>query len=311
MIYNRQVVSCRICNNLKGENLIMKKVIKKVATVAAAVSMAAAMSVSAFAADFYQFVGNPNLFGDADQGNDKIGWVTTLDTQNFTAVDGQDDLYSFTSTYALPSDQTPNEDPKKDPMELSRQFKVLADGQEFAWNYQMCLGIPESAWADNQSQFKVVGDLQPAEYKVYMNPTKGFVCLIQDKKNVELNVRYHSKDEESWNFVALSKKAIVGDGYEESTVYFDDKAYLEFVNQCLELEGGEKITALAGGSSDDAKVSDDKKETKADEKTTEAKKDNKDDKKDSNNTMPIVLVVVAVVVIAVIAVVVSKSKKSN
>ena len=181
----------------------MRKLVKKIATVALAASMTAAMSVSAFAADFYQFVGNPNLFGDADQGNDKIGWVPTVDTQNFTAVDGQDDLYVYTSTYALPSDQTPNEDPKKDPMNLSTQFKVLADGQDFAWNYQMCLGIPESAWADNQSQFKVVGDFQPGEFKVYMDPKKGFVCIIQNNKSVELNVRYHSKDEESWQLLVM------------------------------------------------------------------------------------------------------------
>ena len=48
----------------------MRKVIKKIATVVASMSMVAAMSVSAFAAkyDTYQFVGNPNLFGEADPG---------------------------------------------------------------------------------------------------------------------------------------------------------------------------------------------------------------------------------------------------
>ncbi len=231
--------------SMKGEKRKMRKLVKKIATVALAASMTAAMSVSAFAADFYQFVGNPNLFGDADQGNDKIGWVPTVDTQNFTAVDGQDDLYVYTSTYALPSDQTPNEDPKKDPMNLSTQFKVLADGQDFAWNYQMCLGIPESAWADNQSQFKVVGDFQPGEFKVYMDPKKGFVCIIQNNKSVELNVRYHSKDEESWNFVALTRKAIIGDGYADSSVYFKDDEYKAFVDKCLGLGSAAAPAATA------------------------------------------------------------------
>ena len=47
--------------SMKGEKRKMRKLVKKIATVALAASMTAAMSVSAFAADFYQFVGNPNL----------------------------------------------------------------------------------------------------------------------------------------------------------------------------------------------------------------------------------------------------------
>ena len=223
----------------------MRKVIKKIATVVASVSMVAAMGISAFAADEYQLVGNPALFGIEDGSDDSIGWKYDNEDQWFKPADGLDGVYVLKPTY-----KTPDTLAEMDRITSgkSRQFKVLADGQDMAWNYQMCLGNPEAAWADNQTQFEVVeGALKDGEYSVYMDPAQGFVCLIQDKKNVDLLARYHSRDEDSWNFVATRKAAFIADGYDEGSVYFDDAKYIEFINKCLAAEGGEAITALYDG----------------------------------------------------------------
>lgn len=214
----------------------MRKAIKKVVTVVASLSMVAAMGISAFAADYYQFVGNPNLFGNADRGSEEVGWQYLNENQYFKEPSSVDGVYTYTGNYVKASDYDTLTDEDKG---KSRQFKVLADGQDFAWNYQMCLGNPEAAWADNQSQFEVVeGSLAEGEYHVYMDPAKGFVCLVQNGKQVELKVRYHTRDEDSWNFVELKKSAIVADGYDAGSVYFDDAAYASFVEKCVAADGG-------------------------------------------------------------------------
>jgi hypothetical protein len=34
------------------------------------------------------------------------------------------------------------------------EFKVVGDGDFFAWNLQLCMGNPDTTWSDNQSQFR-------------------------------------------------------------------------------------------------------------------------------------------------------------
>ena len=211
----------------------MKKVIKKIATVVASISMVAAMSVAAFADDSaYSFVGNPNLFNEADQGNNKVGWIPTMEDYVMTPVDGQEGLYEFTSTYVLASEDT--EETKNN----ATQFKILKDAEDNAWSYQAAIGMPDAVWADNQTQFKIVDEtFEPGEFKVYVRPADGYVAVLQNKKVMELNVRYHSRDEDPADFVALSRDNILAvdsiekpgeKAYPEAQVKFDDATYAEF-----------------------------------------------------------------------------------
>ena len=267
----------------------MKKVIKKIATVVASISMVAAMSVAAFADDSaYSFVGNPNLFNEADQGNNKVGWIPTMEDYVMTPVDGQEGLYEFTSTYVLASEDT--EETKNN----ATQFKILKNAEDNAWSYQAAIGMPDAVWADNQTQFKIVDEtFEPGEFKVYVRPADGYVAVLQNKKVMELNVRYHSRDEDPADFVALS-----------------------FLNDVLALEGGEAIDALPGiegavtaaddTKADDAAVTAD--DTKADDAKAETTKKAEEKESKSNSTVIIIVVVVVVVVIALLAVVLGKKK---
>ena len=302
----------------------MRKVIKKIATVVASVSMVAAMSLSAFAAtyDTYQFAGNPNLVGEADPGANTLGWVTVREEQFLEPVDGLDDVYSYTGNYVHAADYDSLDDDTKAGY---REFKILGDGDMEGWSHQLCLGTPDAAWADNQTQFRIDDTLEEGEFKVYVDVTKGFVAVIQNQQNVNMLVRFHSRDEDSENFVKTTKAAILADGYEEGAVYLDDAAYLEFVNQCLELEGGEAITVLyegdeapaAAAEDDDTTVSDDNADDTADAEETTAASDtntsssnSSDDKEDDGlSTGAVVGIVVAVV--AVIGIIVAVVKKKN
>ena len=268
----------------------MRKIVKKIATVVAAVSMTAAMSINAFAFDTLTFVGNANLFGqqETEENSKTVGWVPTAENQVMTQSTDVEGAYVYATSYV----KAEGFDALTDAEKLSKtEFKIVKDGEDIAWNGQMSLGMPEGVWADNQSQFRAV-NIEEGEFKVYVEPTKGFVCLVQNKKAVDLVVRYHSRDEDSSNFVELTKAAIVGDGYAEADVMFDDAAYAEFVNACVVAEGGEAI-----------KGEDETPAANADSNTA----DKKDDK-GSNTTMIIVVVVVVVVIIAVVAVVMGKKK---
>ena len=211
----------------------MRKVIKKIATVVASVTMIAAMGITAFADEsFYSFVGNPNLFNEADQGNNKVGWVPTNEDYVMKAVAGQDGIYEFTSTYVLPSEDT--DETKAN----SKQFKVLKDAEDNAWSYQAAIGMPDSVWADNQTQFNITdSSFHAGEFKVYVRPSDGYVAVVQDGKAMELSVRYHSRDEDPADFVALSRANILAvdsiekpgeKAYPEAQVKFDDATYAEF-----------------------------------------------------------------------------------
>ena len=272
----------------------MRKIVKKIATVVAAVSMTAAMSINAFAFDTLTLVGIANLFGqlETEENSKTVGWVPTAEEQVMTEAADVQGAYVYSTSYV----KAEGFDALTDAEKLSKtEFKIVKDGDDIAWNGQMCLGMPEGVWADNQSQFRAV-NIEEGEFKVYVEPTKGFVCLVQNKKAVDLVVRYHSRDEDSSNFVELTKAAIVGDGYAEADVMFDDAAYAEFVNACVVAEGGEAI-----------KGEDETPAANADSNTADKKDDKKEDK-GSNTTVIIVVVVVVVVIIAVVAVVMGKKK---
>lgn len=271
----------------------MRKIIKKIATVVASITMVSAMGISAFAADSYSFVGNVNLFGETDEASTTVGWVPTAEEQVMKAVDGQDNLYVYEGNCVAAGE---------------KEFKVLGDATDMAWNFQMCIGNPDIAWADNQSQFR--GTFEEGAYKVYVNPALGFVCVIQNQKAIPMTVRFHSRDEDSANFVEIKKAAIVADGYSEGDVKLDDAAYKEFVDACVVLEGG------TPEASDDTTGANEDGTTKANEDgTTKAKEDgttkaNKD-KEDEDGISPVVIVVIVVVVVVVIAAVVALTKKKK
>lgn len=256
----------------------MRKIIKKIATVVATATMIAAMGITAFADEesSYSFMGNPNLFGEADEESNSVGWQPTVEDQIMTAVEGMEGVYTYTGNCVAAGD---------------KEYKVLKDAVDYAWSYQMCLGNPDAAWADNQTQFR--STFEVGEYKVYVKPANGFVVVIQNQKALDTVVRYHSRDEDSPNFVDPTKAAIEADGY--SDVALDDAAYQEFIKECVEKEGG---TYEVAGAEEETTVADNKKT---------------DDKKDDSGISPVVIVVVVVVVVAVIAVAVvfSKKKKSN
>ena len=271
----------------------MRKIIKKIATVVASLTMVSAMGISAFAADSYSFVGHVNLFGETDEASTSVGWVTTAEDQIMSAVEGKENLYEFTGNCIAAGE---------------KEFKVVGDGPDFAWNFQMCIGNPDAAWADNQSQFR--GTFEEGEYKVYVDPTQGYVCVIQNQKAIPLTVRFHSRDEDPENFVEVKKAAIIAEGYAEGDVRLDDATYKTFVDECVVLEGGtpeetpaeEEVTTPAGNEEVTT--------PSAENNTTAA---NKEDKDDDDGISPVVIVVIVVVVVVVIAVIVmlTKKKKDN
>ncbi len=301
--------------NSKGD-IIMKKVIKKIATVVASVSMVAAMSVAAFADEsVYSFVGNPNLFNEADQGNDKVGWHPEAEEYVMEAAEGLDGVYQYKSTYVKPSEET------EDTLKNSKQFKLVKDGEDNAWSFQACIGMPDSVWADNQTQFDIADEaFTEGEFTVYVRPADGYVAVVQNKKAMALNVRYHSRDEDPSNFVPLCRANILAEdsienpgqkAYDEKSVYFDDDKYLEFLNTVVANEGGEAIDALPGIDASAVAPADDTTATEEDTKAAETtKKADKEEDSKSYSTVIIVIVVV-VVVIAIAGIVLATKKKDN
>lgn len=280
----------------------MKKIIKKIATVVAAATMMAAMSVSAFAEtedDYFMISGDARLF-NVNEAENADFWNTIEEDQELPKVEGMEGVYSKAFTCAADG---------------KFQFKILKNGADFGWSFQMCIGNPDVAWADNMTQFEA--DMKAGEYKVYMKPSTGFVCIIQNQAAVPMTGRYHSKDEDSANYVELTKAAIEADGYTDVPDF--DAAYKAFIDECVVKEGGTPAPATpsepASDGKDDEKVSDDKKDestsaekdTKKDEKETKADKDDDDD----DGISPVVIVVIVVVVVAVIAAIVVVAKKKK
>lgn len=281
---------------MKGEFFIMRKIIKKIATVVATATMIAAMGITAFADEdsTYSFMGNPHIFGCTDEGDTTVGWVPTNEDQIMKPVDGMEGVYTYTGNCVVAGD---------------KEYKVVKDGVDYAWNFQMCLGNPDAAWADNQSQFR--STFETGEYKVYIKPANGFVVVIQNQKALPTVVRYHSKDEDSANFVEPNKAAIEADGY--SGVALDDAAYEAFIKECVEKEGGtyEPANSTGDNKKDETVTTDDSKkdETKDESKAETSKKETKDDDKDG--VSPVVIVVIVVVVVVVIGAIVAFSKKKK
>lgn len=287
----------------------MRKFVKKIATVVASLTMISAMGITAFGIEPYSFVGNPNLFGETNADSTDIGWVPTSEDQLFTAVDGMDGVYKYESTYVTAADDADVDDAKR---AERRQFKILAEGPDMAWSYQMSFGNNDAVWADNMTQFQIEG-IKDGEFVVYLKPANGYVCVIQDKAALDMVIRFHSRDEDPSNFVAPTLANIVAEGYAESDTGLVEADYAAFVNECVVAEGG---TATGTDAEDDTSEDADTDETtpaaddtNEDETTTAAASDDKEDEESGMN--PVIIVVIVVAVIAVIGIIVVVSKKKN
>lgn len=277
----------------------MKKIIKKIATVVAAATMMAAMSVSAFAEtedDYFMISGDARLF-NVNEAENADFWNTIEEDQELPKVEGMEGVYSKAFTCAADG---------------KFQFKILKNGADFGWSFQMCIGNPDAAWADNMTQFEA--DMKAGEYKVYMKPSTGFVCIIQNQAAVPMTGRYHSKDEDSTNYVELTKAAIEADGYSDVPDF--DAAYKAFIDECVVKEGGTPAPSTPSEpvSEDNSEsVSDDKKDepSSSEKDTKKEEKATKADKDDDDGISPVVIVVIVVVVVAVIAAIVVVAKKKK
>gem|GEM_PF-2142310 len=299
----------------------MRKVFKKVATLAVTSMLLAAMTVPAFADDEhnYAFVGSPYLFGaDNNTDNSELGWCPTSENQFFEAAEGDDmdGILVFTSTSSRSSAEAEAEcggtydeiaEAKGAGVaDNSLTFKILQDANDFAWSWQMQLGYPPIAWADNQSQFRIMG-LEQGEFKVYLSVDQGFVAVIQNGKYVDLNVRFHTRDEDSWFYSGLSQSEIIASDTEGA--YTTDnvpdifaKGYEEFVNKCLAAEGGEPMTFDTADASDD--------DASADTSADTAKKSSTSSDDDSSSSKTPVVVIAVIAVIAIIAGIFGLKKKN-
>lgn len=278
----------------------MKKIIKKIATVVAAATMMAAMSINAFAevdGDYFMISGDARLFNVNEEDNADF-WNTIEEDQELPAVEGMEGVYSKTFTCAADGDF---------------EFKILKNGADFGWSFQMCIGNPDAAWADNQTQFRAT--MKAGDYTVYLKPSTGFVCIIQNQAAVPMVGRYHSRDEDSANFVELTKAGIEADGYSDVPDF--DAAYKAFIDECVVKEGGtpaaaEETTTPADETTGE-KVTSDDETTKAAEDTTTGKDEKKTDadEDEDDGISPVVIVVIVVVVVVVIAAIVVVAKKKK
>lgn len=264
--------------------------------------MISAMSIVAFAddEDYYSIAGDARLFGTND---DKSADFWNTEREDLLLNDNGDGTFSQTFTSAAAGDF---------------QFKIIKAGADFGWSYQCCIGNPATAWADNQTQFQAT--MAAGEYTVYVQPSKGFVTIIQNKAAVPLTGRYHSRDEDSSNFVALNKAAIEADGYKDVPDF--DAEYKAFIDKCVTAVGGtaatpdETTTAAIDETTTAAETTTAIAETttKKDEATTKAvatTTEKSDDSDDGISPVVIVVIVVAVVAVIGVVVVIAKKKKSN
>ena len=212
---------------------IMRKFVKKIATVVASLTMISAMGITAFGIEPYSFVGNPNLFNESNADSTDVGWVPTSEDQLFTAVDGMAGVYKFESTYVTAADDADVDDAKR---AERRQFKILAEGPDMAWSYQMSFGNNDAVWADNMTQFQIEG-IKDGAFVVYLKPANGYVCVIQDGKALDMLIRFHSRDEDPSNFVAPTVANIVAEGYAESDTGLKDADYAAFIAECEKAAG--------------------------------------------------------------------------
>lgn len=285
----------------------MRKFVKKIATLVASLTMVSAMGITALAVEPYSVVGNPNFFGEVNPESTDVGWQPHVKDQIMTAVDGMTGVYKLTTNYVLAEDDATADQATKD---ARREFKILSEGPDLGWSFQMSLGNPDTVWGDNQTQFRVV-DIQPGEVTFYVDPMKGYVAVIQNQKALDLLIRFHSRDEDPENFVEPTLANIIAEGYKESDTALKDEDYQAFINQCVVAEGGTPAADEPDSSGDDTTEANGEDTTKADETTKATADDDKEDEEEGGiSTAVIIVIVVAVVAVIGIIVVVSK-KKSN
>lgn len=106
----------------------------------------------------------------------------------------------------------------------------------------MSFGNPDAVWADNMTQFQVE-EIKDGAFVVYLKPSNGYVCVIQDKKALDMVIRFHSRDEDPSNFVAPTLANIVAEGYAESDTGLVEADYAAFVSEC---EAAEKVSSNTG-----------------------------------------------------------------
>ncbi len=143
----------------------------------------------------YTVIGNSQLFGIDDESDCEHGWNPESENQKLTEVEKGYWIAKFNCS-----------------SEGEYEFKVIENGEIFKTSFQLCIGYPSGAWADNQTLFKV--KLEAGEYTVVMNPSQGLVVCVQNGKVADFSVRYKSRDEDSVNFVEPSVEAVRADGYD-------------------------------------------------------------------------------------------------
>lgn len=193
--------------------------------------------------DSFSVVGNPNLFGEVNPDSTSLGWVTVREEQVMTKVKEMEGVYKYTGNYVVGKGEFDElyklnyPDIYAEDLKERTQFKILYNGLEEGWSKQMCMGYSYEEWDDNQSQF-LIEEIKAGEYDIYLKPSKGFVCVIQDGEILPLKLRYKSKDEDCTKFVepteegiaeyiALSKDSM---GYK---CKLNDNEYELFKKECL------------------------------------------------------------------------------
>lgn len=170
----------------------------------------------------YTVIGNSQLFGIDDESDCEHGWNPESENQKLTEVEKGYWIAKFNCS-----------------SEGEYEFKVIENGEIFKTSYQLCIGNPSVAWADNQTLFKV--KLEAGEYTVVMNPSQGLVVCVQNGKIADYTVRYKSMDEDSWNFTEPSVEAIRAEGY--APLDFDANL-VAFKIKALEIVGAEAVVNI-------------------------------------------------------------------
>lgn len=104
----------------------------------------------------YTVIGSPQLFEIDDESDTEHGWNPESENQKLTEVEKGYWIAKFNCS-----------------SEGEYEFKVIENGEIFKTSYQLCIGNPSVAWADNQTLFKV--KLEAGEYTIVMNPSQGMV----------------------------------------------------------------------------------------------------------------------------------------
>ena len=126
-----------------------------------------------------------------------VGGITEWNPQNLDLImksyDANTASYYLTTAELQPGDY---------------EFKIVKDGEDSAWNYQLWYATTE--FADNCSQFKV-SLTEAGTLTVLVNPYDGSVKVYEkvgeELKEIPFTVRISSRDEDSADFVEPSREA--------------------------------------------------------------------------------------------------------